>query len=1266
MDQPVALDTFRQVRDQFLGDRISRLRSAGVTDEQLTSPETVTALREGVVNFMFQGMGPGTEFNYDVDIIAEAARRLGFNDLVSETPAGPQPLLASDTREGQKARAAQTVAAALEQRKARAETAQQLQGRIQGAGAREVFPKMGLQDLSEGVRQFPAMISTAIKQIESVPLQLGDKMVSVPNPFFDAEVRKDPKFVQQATVLRVEGYDLAGVDKLVDAGVPHWLADIVVEDTLDPTSWVFGNKPLAIAAGALAAGAVAGAGALGSRLLFKTLRANFRNGTRMTGEELVDFARRVVAPFEAEIAREPGRQLVELGDLPSFGVGKEGDAKKAFERFVSAMGDGPTRRGDSRLLNIVNDLYDADMVDAANEMLDLRMMMMTDPDEVADFQKLAASKLGKRADPSVLRRADLKEVFLDLDTNQLVEVEAGLVGRYLRNPEDFVTAAGQWKGRQGRLLSGLLGGKSAGDAAQDAVSLRYVGRSRAVQQAIAGLEWASVHAPEELRDVLGQSNILSGIRKAFTPSSSQLQRTPVFRPLVFGGVARNAERGAWNLRLHAALGGEVYSIGDALTDLAYTGGQGVRLKNHSPLMPKNRSMFSPGRLIDRGQRAAARDLGDQLVWFMGDNLHKEAVNLKRVRDGLDAITDDLVDSRVAGMANNVRILWDELGEESARLGLVDPSTFVQSYLPRIYENMRSGLSLDEAIGKIRKGDGPVAFEADPFFARLRHGENPEDLLTDLPRMMEIYVDTLTKHKYIKPIVTDMIKTITSSASSMSIRDRFMAMEFLHHQLGGTTRTQAKLAANTMSANESLRRLAEQGGDILRNFDELSADGRSIDGFVNWASRQMTDMLYTNFIGAKLGLPVRNLTQQALGIPMMGGSIKGWNHLRRGIRRIGADRALYEQYLERSRLWSWHNETFEFAEESFGTFNKKYPDLIPLRWKQQVMGWYQLSDMQNRANVWAGGYDYAEDVIRRIRDGKKPNWKNSAAAFTTEERNALARMVEAGDYEGFKVNYADATVNNSQWLYNRKNRPLWAQENPVLGTALVFMTWPMNFAAAGWRAASGGKAALPGLELARLTKRGLGFLAPLTVVGGALEYGGRASGIGGMGDWLFPDLAEVSKQWKSDMGYEQDEKALIPIPVKPLTMPVRTITGEEPLGGSLPVLRMWFEGARAGAQILRSGSDDFDSTERAKALQQFFKATPLTPQGLQFLTGPLLEELGVEPDVEMREGIFQEVLGAMFQLQESEGLEADFRKSQALPKVPGEVDRYLVPIEGSNR
>ena len=182
------------------------------------------------------------------------------------------------------------------------------------------------------------------------------------------------------------------------------------------------------------------------------------------------------------------------------------------------------------------------------------------------------------------------------------------------------------------------------------------------------------------------------------------------------------------------------------------------------------------------------------------------------------------------------------------------------------------------------------------------------------------------------------------------------------------------------------------------------------------------------------------------------------------------------------------------------------------------------------------------------------------------------------------------------------------------------------------------------------------------MGAGLEYGGRALGIGGMGSWIFPDLKEIPgfSELRDKMGFERDQVALAPIPIKPLLPTSRMVSGDEPLGGSLPVLRAWFEATNVARAAIRG---DEDANIRARALQQFFSSFPVTAQGLQPAWNQVGLQLGIEPDVDFREGIFEEVIGAMLQMREPDmGSEEELRRSQALPKIPSEEERFVVPIE----
>jgi hypothetical protein len=166
----------------------------------------------------------------------------------------------------------------------------------------------------------------------------------------------------------------------------------------------------------------------------------------------------------------------------------------------------------------------------------------------------------------------------------------------------------------------------------------------------------------------------------------------------------------------------------------------------------------------------------------------------------------------------------------------------------------------------------------------------------------------------------------------------------------------------------------------------------------------------------------------------------------------------------------------------------------------------------------------------------------------------------------------------------------------------------------------------------------------------------------MGSWIFPDLKEFpgGNELRNKLGFEREQVALAPIPIKPLLPTSRMVSGDEPLGGSLPVLRAWFEATNVARAAIRG---DEDANIRARALQQFFSSFPVTAQGLQPAWNQMGLQLGLEPDVDFREGIFEEVIAAMLQMREPDmGSEEELRRSQALPKIPSEEERFVVPLE----
>lgn len=1265
------LEQAKQIKDDFLKPRLQQMLESGLTIDKIGSPEIQAVIKPKVVEHLVAQMGPGSQYNLGQEELGEIIRSMGYEDVAF----APLPERRTSIEE-----AAAQIAEIESQKRNRNDDLQQ---RIRSAGAREVFINVGPNAASE----LPSRVGAAVAAIEGLPS-------------YDPRAKENPDVYAKALRYNIPGYDLPGVSTMVDKGVPHWIADIVSETVLDPVTWA--DPGLMDLGKTVGLGVTVGAGAFASKVGWSI----FKRGAAQSSDDLVEAMVRTTERF-ADVAAPARKPLFDAADITAMADEEEAlltgldrmrmriRDKAAAE--AEAAGTTPARetqiqfksewlrkfsdtlikkRGgtaegrldaDKTLVGWIKQLYNEDLPggrEIASELLELRTAMVDSPDELRRFQTHVTQRLGKILDQDAvdaIRRTDIVENFVDVRTGEIRAVEAGLVSQFRENPQDFlrVKKNGElaWKSdKRSRALRLFLNDQDPAVATDYFGSLVPIGQTKLFRETAAAI--ATTQTLESLADRIPEH--LGPLRWAFKqmgPMNERLAKTPIFRPMVMAYNARNAEKMMYNMRFHKMLGAEIGHVGDGFLELITTGGTGYKIRNRSLLLPKDRSLFSLARLLDKRKSGKAADLNDAIIWAFGDEALNQAIRNKRAVRGVKAVPE--VTDEARKYARNVQILFDEMGQEAIKLGIVDPRTLLKNYLPRIWRKMRTGVSATDAIDLIRNNDGPRAAEAEPFFALIRQGEDPENLMTDLPRMFELYVDTLTKHKYVKPFINDALKVLGSSTYDMAPEDRMFALDYLHHLMGGQSTLEAALNQRMRSMASNINELVRDTGQMAELVDDrLAALGRDLEreGRAHWFSRQLTDLWYTHFLGLKLGPAFRNYGTLPLAVPAIGGMTEGPMRLARGLSRLKGSKGLFAKYMESARRYDWHSEFFEFADASFDELAPFAPDILPKGYKKALMSFFQLSEMHIRAASWAGGYDYAESIVKQVANGKKAkNWLNSARQFTAEEQASLKRLLDEGAYEQFKTVYAEAVVNNSFWLYNRRNRPKWAQSNnPVLGAMMVFMTWPMNYASVYARAST--KSALlknkGNMEFYQNAfNNGLRWLAPMVGVGLGLEYVGRETGIGGMGDWFFP-----SKK-------QGEAKVIYPFPPgKALEPFIEGANPTTPPSETLPVLGLWAALHNIGVNAFDKAMNPDEVDLRARNFDSLFQAIPVLPQGAHPLWQQLGRELGLEPDPDYREGIFEQVLAAMLGMRESEGTGEDIRRGTSMPKAPGEEDRAVFPFE----
>lgn len=1232
------LDQIREFRDSWTKPRLQALVDAGYTNDEIRSPEIRAQIKTATSKAVVAQFGPGTEMNLDHQDLSYALNSLGMGDYVF----GPLPERYASMEE------AAAMVAAERERERPYQTPEAMRQLQMFAGNPQAAASFTYPRSTTEMRAMPAKIGTALRQISWLPT-------------YDKRAEKNPEVFEAAMRYSIPGYELPGVKRLEQAGVYPWAADIVMETTLDPFTWL---DPGVGDLGRVALGVgTAAVGAAATRVGW----AMTRRGAVQSGADLADNVVRVAERF-ADVSAKARQGLLEADEITGIAQQAARDPEggrraKALEKFSSLLEKhrGGVAEGrleaDGRFLGIVKSLLDDEAPGTsqiAEELLDLRTSLVDNPIELASWQAKAEKALKGSLDVDrmrVLSRSDITESFLNRTTGEIVEVEAGLVSRFVSNPDDFIINNRWKKTAEGHAVRKLLNDNDPLSAVAHFEELIPVGNTKLFRDVAAGLIEA-----EGLESLAKRIKLpLASKLIKLAPMGERLADTPLFKPMVRQEIAQTAEREAWRLRFHDALGGRVAHLGNALMEQIVTGGSGFKLTKRSILARRNRSALSPMRFIEKLGEGKARDFNDALAWQLGDQVTRDAILAKRGADGLER---PVVTSEVAEAAANVERLFDDLGNEAVKLGLVDPRTLVKNYLPRVYAQMQNGVSATEAVKMLRAELGGIAKEADPFFSMVRHGEDPAGLITDVPRLYEMYTSTLMRHKYLKPFVQDVLDTVQSPKYPMDAADRMLTMDYLHHMLGGTSTFQAAYQKTMRMQLRNAQELARDPDMARRLLDDRIAQLARDEGAeraIDYWTRQLTDLFYTHFMGGKLGLGLRNYTQLALAAPAVGGGRTSFKHFTNGLRRVRTDKALYARYMESAKKWNWHGEFYEFADNAFEQvgFARK-PDILPRGYKKALLGWFQLTDMHLRTASWGAGYDYAEGLVRSASKGKTPKWKSRTRQFDKAERAYLDRAFREGRFEDFKTAYADAVVNNSQWLYNARNRPHWAQTqaNAILGAMMVFMTWPLNYGTALARATESGmtKMAPAALRNAKAIEMGLRWLAPAIGLGIAMEYGGKLGPIGGMGNWIFPEYGPP------------DEKVVVPFPPLKNLSPVGTLLNpDQGPTETFPALGAWaaVHGLfKAGQAAYR----DEDPNLMARAIHQVPQAIPVTPGGWQPAMQALGESLGIEPDPDFRDGIYDMVLGALLQMRDDDSVEAAIRRSQALPKRPDDQERRMWPFE----
>jgi len=1060
----------------------------------------------------------------------------------------------------------------------------------------------------------------------------------IPNPFFSqdaaAEAQRlrtlygrtaiDPFTLKMITdeAAGVQTYQHPIASKLEQAGVPGWLADFAAYDLADPL-WLVGGKPLLVAGSLGAAGlgalAVKNRGAVGS--LLKTA-LHVRNAKSLMSEAEISEASRAV--------REGLEKTLGLGEAAPKAPKVEAILKRAqqlettqapnaerLRKLASAMAKGKSKVAELDKA-LVDQLAKADPADR-RAYLNMRLAAVTNQDELAKLQAMYGSRFD--LPKSWFSKRQLKDEYFDRQSGKSVLVDGGLVSEYLRHPDRFVEN-GHWRKDSPRAMALMrqVGAKGRSDVSgvQHLAGLVYVGRSPIIRDVRRAHELAyNEIGRKELTKFFGRDELFF-----IRPHRYLLQNTGTFEPFVKAREMAYVSHEMRMAELASALGGGVARVDVGLLGQVQHSGLPMKVTSMTDRPTRWKVWSSPD--------AAMRTENDEIYFMLGKDSDRVAMNAARQTEGLPNIRK--ISAGSFAKAQRVRLLLDDLHGEAVRAGILTPDQYLLQYIPRLRKELASGKSMTEAIANLQtdyRQRGVMG--AEPFFAMVRTGElNPTEF--NVAKLVDAYTRMLYRHKYVKPVSEQIIRTLTDPGTTAGGGiDRAVGMDWLVMQLGGRSALQTSALASIKKSEVVSRAMGE---GLIDELGSIMSNPAEFDSKARFLSRAFTGAWYTSVFGGRGGPAVRNLSQQLLAVDRLGAGLPKLTrrpYLAMSVKDVATNREFQERFAVSNRSYGWSKNWGEFLDRVEA--DRRWTAL-PVKARDALTWHYRVSDLMNRMNVYRATELYAEDLFADMTRGGKA-WEVAARKLLTSESATFRNAMVNRDLMGARRILAEATVNDTQWLYHPANRPKLASESSsslvqvAVDASYLFMSFPINFAesvvhSANTAATADGKF----LRGAQRVKGAASWIAALSAFGVALD----------IGEGIVPGGLDFSRWTQSEwptgiremMGKEPGERVAglkrMPVGLQPLSElgePI-SIRGVKAIGGAV---EQAFTGAGdpEGLTLMERVWDERYPTRGM--LDEFFSATPSRLLAATPFAQELAKSLGFEENDPEYQGVVERIVKA---------------------------------------
>lgn len=648
---------------------------------------------------------------------------------------------------------------------------------------------------------------------------------------------------------------------------------------------------------------------------------------------------------------------------------------------------------------------------------------------------------------------------------------------------------------------------------------------------------------------------------------------------------------------------------------------GLKVAKVAPLLKRGKSLMTPGGwkelLKPKPVDPQLLDEMHQIYAALGGRQAELLIRYIRRKMNLPVHKMYTPSEDVKQQIEMLRAEFNRMFDLAREYNLLTPYEFLEDYVPLLSRYVDSGLSFTEAVTRANAKYGDralVFFERQPFFSFMRNGmKDPTSLITDVAELVMRYETALQKHIHLRPLAEDALAIAGDARARLHDSERLQIIEYVMQQLGKGSMDSVALAAEISRGKAALAELAIP--------ERMSTE---VDDTFRWLNQQLSSMYMVNLLGFKLGAAARNITQQMMIPNYLGGTARGFKHYATGLVRYDeGDEAIRAGMRKGIARNGWLKAVDELAVKEFdrdiGTYlsNDKgfigrltARDVIPKPFQDAALLLYTGADARNRVAAFSGAWDFFENAT-------EAEIKKSLRKFREVDRARVLDRMRAGDLAEAKQVFSEAVVNNTQFLYNRYNRPLYYQkvgDVPVLGHALLFASWTGNyledFARVSMADVRGLKWNKKGQQM---IANAIDHQAAMIGVGMALEGIGRGTGIGSLGRWLFPTMSDLraggvpltSQEYREEYG---DYVLPIPFVKSALALINPTMT-----------IRNLSDGADA-MSILADGLINDESGAMASAFQSLYSASPFRPLYLDPIHGLVGTEMGVEPETYDREGM----------------------------------------------